>query len=78
MAVLTTFDPMRPVPPITTIFILLLICVCLELFSLSDSGFGLTFEEREQVGVDDVGLRRDHAVRQIFVCLQRAVLEELG
>src|SRR6266480_905002 len=27
----------------------------------------LTFEEREQVGVDDVGLRRDHAVRQIFV-----------
>jgi hypothetical protein len=30
---------------------------------LSDSGFGLTFEEREQVGIDDVGLRRNHAVR---------------
>jgi hypothetical protein len=32
----------------------------------------------EQVGIDDVGLRRDHAVRQIFVCLECAVFEELG
>ena len=31
--------------------------------TLSVCGFRLTFEEREQVGVDDVGLRRDHAVR---------------
>ena len=36
----------------------------LELVSLSDSRFSLTFEKREQVGVDDVGLRRDHAVGQ--------------
>jgi hypothetical protein len=35
--------------------------------TLSVCGFRLTFEEREQIGVDDVGLRRDHAVRQVFV-----------
>ena len=34
--------------------------------------------EREQIGVDDVGVRRDHPVRQVSVCLQRTVLEELG
>jgi hypothetical protein len=50
----TNFVPISPVPPITTIFIF---------FSYA---FELTFEEREQVGVDDVGVRRDHAVRQIF------------
>jgi len=31
--------------------------------TLSGCGFRLTFEEREQVRVDDVGLGRDHAVR---------------
>jgi hypothetical protein len=38
----------------------------------------LALEEGEQVGVDDVGLRRDHPVRVVLVCLQRAVLKELG
>jgi hypothetical protein len=38
----------------------------------------LRFEEREQVGVDDVGLCRDHAMRVVLERLQRAVLEELG
>jgi hypothetical protein len=35
-------------------------------------------DEGEQVGIDDVGLRRDHAVRVVLVRLQRAVLEQLG
>ena len=35
-------------------------------------------DEREQVGVDDVGLCRDHAVRVVLECLQRGVFEELG
>ena len=35
----------------------------------------VSFEEREQIGIDDVCVRRDHAVRQVFVGLQRAVLE---
>ena len=43
-----------------------------------DKRKALAVNEREQVGVDDVGLRRDHAVREVLVCLQRAVLEELG
>ena len=38
----------------------------------------LRFDEREQVRIDDVGLRRDHAVWVVLVCLQRAVFEELG
>jgi hypothetical protein len=38
----------------------------------------LRFEEREKVGVDDVGLCRDHAMRVVLERLQRAVLEELG
>ncbi len=29
----------------------------------------LGFNEREQVRVDDVSLRRRHAVREVFVCL---------
>ena len=38
----------------------------------------LGFEEREQLGIDDVGVRRWHAVRVVLVRFQRAVLEELG
>ena len=38
----------------------------------------LALDEGKQVGVDDVGLRRDHAVRVVLVCLQRAILKELG
>jgi len=38
----------------------------------------LALDEREQVCVDDVRLRRDHAVRVVLICLQRAILEELG
>ena len=36
--------------------------------------FVSAFNEREQVGIDDVGLRRDHAMRIILVRLQRSVL----
>jgi hypothetical protein len=35
-------------------------------------------DEREQIGVDRVCLCGGHPVWEIFVCLQRAVLEELG
>jgi hypothetical protein len=38
----------------------------------------LALDEGEQVGIDDVGLRRNHAVRVVLVGLQRAVLEEFG
>ena|SRR5436853_502193 len=38
----------------------------------------LTFDKPEQVGIDDVGLRRDHAMREVLICFQRAVLKELG
>src|SRR5436190_8219948 len=79
---LTTFDPISPVPPITTIFILLLVFPLflrtVAFLKVSVSRFGLTFDEREQVGVDDVGLRRRHSMGEVFVCLQRAVLEQLG
>ena len=34
----------------------------------------LSLQKREQVGVDDVGLRRDHAVRKVFICFQPPVL----
>src|SRR5215831_20115365 len=43
-----------------------------------DPNHNLALNEGEQIGVDDVGLRRDHAVRVVLVCLQRAVLKELG
>src|ERR1700730_3527525 len=59
----TTLVPISRVPPITTIFMLL---------------YESAFEEREQIGIDDVCVRRDHAVRQVFVGFQRAVLEKLG
>jgi hypothetical protein len=61
----------------TTIFMFLFICVCsskdLVFYNGVSSRVGVilsfesAFNKREQVGVDDVGLRRDHAVRQIFV-----------
>ena len=38
----------------------------------------LALNEDKQVGVDGVGLRRDHAMRVVLVCLERAVLKELG
>ena len=43
-----------------------------------DSARKLAVDEREQVSIDDVGLRRGHTVRVILVRLQRGVLEELG
>ena len=39
--------------------------------------FRSALDEREQVGVDDVGLRRGHAVRVVLECLERRVFEEL-
>ena len=38
----------------------------------------LRFQEAKQLGVNNVGMRRNHAMRVVFVCLQRAILEELG
>ena len=38
----------------------------------------LTFDEREQVGVDDVGLRRDHAVRQSLYVFSVPFLRSLA
>src|SRR6266511_3422361 len=35
-------------------------------------------QEGQQVSVDRLGLGGRHAVRESFVCLQRAVLHELG
>src|SRR5262245_57374385 len=35
------------------------------------------FDEGQQVGVDDVGVRGAHAVRQLLVDLERAFLEKL-
>lgn len=34
-------------------------------------------DESQQVGIDYFGMRRAHAVREAFVGLQRAVLEQL-
>ena len=42
-----------------------LACREIRLVDACESGF----DEREQVGIDDVGLRRGHAVRVVFVCL---------
>ena len=38
----------------------------------------LALDERQQVGVDHVGMRRRHAMWVVLERLQRAVLEELG
>src|SRR4029453_2661929 len=62
----TTFDPMRPVPPITTILICLFIFLLLQRFDCPECSC-LSFDEVEQVGVDDVGVRRDHPVKQVLV-----------
>src|SRR3954468_19841302 len=35
-------------------------------------------QKRQQISVDRLGLGRRHAVWESFVCLQRAVLHELG
>ena len=35
------------------------------------------FEERQKIGVDDVGMRRGHTVREARINLERAVLQQL-
>src|SRR5216117_3632288 len=65
----TVFEPIRPVPPITTIFILD--------FSLLSQRAGLALDEGEKVGIDHVGVRRAHAMRELLVDLQGALPEEL-
>src|SRR2546422_3017014 len=55
----TAFEPMRPVPPMTTIFMLDL--------SLLSQRAGSGLDEGEKVGIDDVGVRRAHAVRELLV-----------
>src|SRR5437762_2701566 len=65
----TVFGPIRPVPPITTIFILD--------FSLLSQRAGLALDEGEKVGIDHVGVRRAHAMRELLVDLQGALPEEL-
>src|SRR4030095_7127536 len=63
------FEPIRPVPPITTIFILHL--------SLVSQRARSALHEAEKVGVDHVSVRRAHAVRELLVDLQGALAEEL-
>src|SRR5438034_2028518 len=65
----TVFEPIRPVPPITTIFILHL--------SLLSQRAGSALDEGEEVGIDHVGVRRAHAVRELLVDLQGALPKEL-
>src|SRR5437763_10872460 len=65
----TVFEPIRPVPPITTIFILD--------FSLLSQRAGLALDEGEKVGIDHVGMRRAHAMRELLVDLQGALSEAL-
>src|SRR2546430_593776 len=65
----TVFEPIRPVPPITTIFILD--------FSLLSQRADLALDEGEKVGIDHVGMRRAHAMRELLVDLQGALPEEL-
>src|SRR5204863_3547498 len=65
----TVVEPIRPVPPITTIFILD--------FSLLSQRAGLALDEGEKVGIDHVGVRRAHAMRELLVDLQGALPEEL-
>ena len=40
--------------------------------------WSLGLDEFEELGIDDVGLRGDHAVRVVLVCLQGGIVEELG
>src|SRR5262245_22528436 len=65
------FEPMRPVPPITTIFILpsARIRPLHSRYSPPDEG--------EQVGVHDVGMGGAHAVRKLLVDFQRSTPEQL-
>src|SRR3989449_10920515 len=65
----TVFEPIRPVPPMTTIFILDL--------SLASQCVGSALDEGEKIGIDHVGVRRAHAMRELLVDLQGALLEEL-
>src|SRR5256714_13997150 len=65
----TVFEPIRPVPPITTIFILHL--------SLLSQRAGSALDEGEKIGIDHVGVRRAHAVRELLVDLQGALPKEL-
>src|SRR5260370_40201166 len=88
----TVFEPISPVPPITTIFMFSSeresvsrreARVCAGSFA---SGGGCTplrsglspFDEGQQVRVHDLSVRRAHAVRELLIDLQRAVLEQLG
>src|SRR2546425_1952744 len=64
----TVFEPIRPVPPITTIFI--------SDLSLLSQRAGSALDEGEKVGIDHVGVRRAHAMRELLVDLQGTLLEE--
>src|SRR4029077_1879987 len=47
-------------------------------FAFHGGSYESALDERQQVGVDHVGMRRRHTMRVVLVRLQRAVLEELG
>src|SRR5512147_1192788 len=78
----TVFEPMRPVPPMTTIFIII---PFLPAGARLDS-FGARYrprgtpsapDESEEVGVHNIGMGRAHAVRKLLVYFERAVLQQL-
>src|SRR3712207_1114046 len=76
----TVFEPIRPVPPMTTILMVhpfasagdrrpALSCAADEHLSAADEG--------EKVGVHDLGMGRAHAVRESLVDLECALLQQL-
>src|SRR6059058_3234902 len=77
----TVFEPIRPVPPITTIFIVRLLLKVRgrvpSLALLSSQRASSALDEGEKVGIDHVCVRRAHAMWELLVDLQGALLEEL-
>src|SRR5512132_1501781 len=78
----TVFEPIRPVPPMTTIFMVILSYP--QALVLIELARAITPEERpsapdesEKVGVHNLGMGRAHAVRKLLVYLERAVLQKL-
>src|SRR5262244_1067715 len=65
----TVFEPIKPVPPITTIFMVNL--------SLCHTVVGSALDEGKKIGIDHVSVCRAHAVWELLVDLQGALLDEL-
>jgi len=76
-SIISALPPTGPWPGMTIV-----LSVTLATFASARSKVrsisSLALDERQQVGVDHVGMRRRHAMRVVLIRLQRAVLEELG